>query len=205
MLKVWPQAKVRTWSEKVVLYISQAVLSAWTHLWCFHSSSWSLSKFIAEKLLVTFRGMKWPWRRDEGSLVAIFRLRVSSLPVTWFFRVFRMVFVQKRRLSFFFHWRIKERSQNLPALRSLISKFRDIRFITTVTDIKVILKRILKWKFQGDRSFGVAMPSIQTFFEVRSLDVTWWPHLEWLGSEILTKLWKRCINRCTKNGGASFF
>ena len=42
------------------------------------------------------------------------------------------------------------------------------------------------WKFQGDRSFGVALTSIQTFSEVRSLDVTWWPDLEWPESEIFT-------------------
>ena len=42
-----------------------------------------------------------------------------------------MVFVQKRRLSFFSHWLIMERSQNWPDLRSPISKFRD--FIDTGT------------------------------------------------------------------------
>ena len=73
-----------------------------------------------------------------------------------------------------------ERSQNWPDLRSSISKFRDIRFIDTGTDIN-------RWKFQGDRSFGVAMTNIQSFSEERSLDVTWWPDLEWPGSEIFTK------------------
>ena len=32
---------------------------------------------------------------------------------------------------------------------------------------------INRWKFQGDRAFGVAMTSIQTFSEVMSLDMTW--------------------------------
>ena len=73
-----------------------------------------------------------------------------------------------------------ERLQNWPDLRSRISKFWDIRFIDTGTDIN-------RWKFQGDRSFGVAMTNIQSFSEVRSLDVTWWPDLEWPGSEIFTK------------------
>ena len=49
MLKIWPQVKVMTWSEKVMLHISRSVSSAWTHLWCFKRSNLSLSKFIAEK------------------------------------------------------------------------------------------------------------------------------------------------------------
>ena len=42
------------------------------------------------------------------------------------------------------------------------------------------------WKFQGECAFGVAMTSIQTFSEVRSLDVTWWPDVWWPGSDIFT-------------------
>ena len=121
------------------------------------SAIWSLSKVIAEKLLITFHDLKWPWRHGEGSLVAIFRLRVSlgaeyppcvtlpniwtwSLAVTRCLRMFPMVFFQKRRLSFFPHWLIMERSQNWPDLWSSISKFWDIHFIDTVTAIN-------HWKF----------------------------------------------------------
>ena len=129
---------------------------------------------------MTFHDLKWPWRLDEGSPVTIFRLRKSILPVTRCFRVFWMVFVQNRRLSFFSHWLIMERSQNWPDLRSPISKFRDIYFIDTGTDINC-------WKFQGDLSFGVAMTNIQSFSEVRSLDVTWWPDFEWPGFEVFKK------------------
>ena len=129
---------------------------------------------------MTVHDLKWPWRHDEGSPVTIFRLRMSILPVTRCLRVFWMVFVQKRRLSFFSPWLIMERSQNWPDLRSPISKFRDIRFIDTGTDIN-------RWKFQGNRLFGVAMTNIRSFSEVRSLDVTWWPDHEWPGSEIFTK------------------
>ena len=110
MLKIWPQVKAMAWAEKVMLHINRFVLSAWTHLWCFHRSSWSLSKVITEKMLVTFYDLKWPWRHDEGSTVTIFRLRVLILPVNRCLRVFWMVFVQKRRISFFFHWLIMERS-----------------------------------------------------------------------------------------------
>ena len=112
MLKIWPQVKVMTWPEKVMLHISRSASSSWTHLWWFHRSSWSLSKVIPEKLLVTFHDLKWPWRHDEGSSVAIFRLRVSVLPLTRCSRVFWMVFVQKRRLSFFSHWLIQEKAQS---------------------------------------------------------------------------------------------
>ena len=60
------------------------------------------------------------------------------------------------------------------------------------------------WKFQGNRSFGVALTSIQTFYEVRSLDVAWWPDLAWPGSEIFKYMWKKCIIRCAKNGKNGF-
>ena len=115
-----------TRSKKVMLHTSWSVS---THLWCFGRSNWSLSKVIAEKSLVTFQDLKYPWRHDEGSLVAIFRFRVSNLPVTRCLWVFWMVFVQKRRLSFFLHWLIMVRSQNWPDLKSPIAKFRDICFI----------------------------------------------------------------------------
>ena len=49
-----------------MLHISWSVSSIWKHLWCFHRSSWSLSKVIVEKQLVTFDGLKWPCRHDEG-------------------------------------------------------------------------------------------------------------------------------------------
>ena len=108
-----------TWSKKGMLHFSRSLSLAWAYLWYFHRFSWPLSKVIAEKLLVTFHDMKWPWRHDEGSLVAIFRLKVSSLPVTRCLRVFLMVFLQKRRLSFFSHWLIVERL----ALRAFDSSF----------------------------------------------------------------------------------
>ena len=55
-----------------------------------------------------------------------------------------------------------ERSQNWPDLRSPISKFWDINFIDTLACSN-------HWKFQGNRSVGVALRNIQTFYEVRSL------------------------------------
>ena len=93
--------------------------------------------------------------------------------------VFIMSFVQKRRISIFSHWLIMGRSQNWPDLRSSISKFWDIHFVHAIALSN-------RWKFQSDRSLGVAMTDIETFYEVRSLQVTWWPDLEWPWSEIFT-------------------
>ena len=49
--------------------------------------------------------------------------------------------------------------ENWPDPRSQISKFWDIHFIETVTCIN-------RWQFQGNDSVGVALTSIQTFYEV---------------------------------------
>ena len=82
---------------------------------------------------------------------------------------------KKRLISIFSHWLIMERSQTLPDLRSLISKFRDKHFEHTVTLIN-------RWKFQGDRSVGVAMTRIATFFwgEVFWRDLVTWPWELWV-------------------------
>ena len=106
--------KSRSWPDpkRSCCIVSWSVSSAWTHPWCFHRSSLSLSKVTAEKLLVIFHDLKWPWRRKE--LVAIIRFRVSSIPTTRCLRVVRMVFVQKSRLSIFAYRLIMERSQNWP-------------------------------------------------------------------------------------------
>ena len=101
-------------------------------------------------------------------------------------------FLPKRRLSFFSDWLIMERSQNWPDLRPWISTFRDIHFIDTGTDINCS-------KFQGDWACGAAMTSIQTFYEVTLFDVTWWPDLEWLRSEILQHMREKKL----ENGGAT--
>ena len=66
ILKIWPEVKVMTCSEKIILHISRSVWSSWTHLRCFHRFSWCLSKVIAEELLVTFHDLKWPWVMRKG-------------------------------------------------------------------------------------------------------------------------------------------
>ena len=77
----------------VMLHISRFVASAWIHLWCFHRSSLSISKVIAEKLLATFDDLKWP-RKYEGSQAVNFRFRVSIIPVNRWLRMLKIVFVQ---------------------------------------------------------------------------------------------------------------
>ena len=98
-------------------------------IWCFYRSSLSLSKVIAEKLLVTFHDLKWSrWHEGRGSLVAIFRFRVSSLPVTRCVSVSNG-FRPKEAPFNFPYLLIMERSQNWPGRGSPISTFRDIYFI----------------------------------------------------------------------------
>ena len=116
--------------------------------------------------------------------VAIFRFRVSGLPVNRCLRVFRIIFVQKRRLSIVSQLFIMEKSQHWPDFVSPISKFQCIHFLDAVTDIN-------RWKFQGDRSFGVVMTSIQTFF-LR------WGHLTWPGDLTLSDLGLKFHNMCGK-------
>ena len=73
--------------------------------------------------------LKWHWRLEKGSLVEIFRFRMSSLHVTRCLSVFQKVFVQKMCLSTFSHWLIIDRSQIWPDIRSHTFKFRDKYFI----------------------------------------------------------------------------
>ena len=193
MLQIYKWLRSSPDRKKAMLHISRSVSSACTHLWCFRHFSLSLSKDIADKLMETFDDLKWPWQHEEGPLAAIFRFRTSILHITRCLRVFRIVFVQKRRLSIFSHWLLsmynRKTSQNWPDLKSPISKLRDIHFIDTVMDI-------IRWKFLGDQSFFVSMISIQTFSEVRSLDMTWsWVTWVW---DFLQHARKRCVNMCVK-------
>ena len=179
MLKIWPNVKVMTWPEKGnVAYQSIRIVALYQKL---------LPKYCWW-LFMTFSDF-WPvsWGGVTGHN---FRFRESILPVTRRLRVLRMVFVHKRCLSIFSHFLLMERSQNWPDLRPPISKFWVINFIDTV------VTGINCWKFQDNRSVavGVAMTSIQTFDEVKSLNVTWWPDLDWPRFEISTSYAKRWMN-----------
>ena len=142
---------------------------------------------------MTFHDLKWPWRHDEGSPVTIFRLRMSILPVTRCLRVLWMVFVQKRPFIFL-PLTYNGEVAKLTDLRSPISKFRDIRFIDTGTNIN-------GWKLQGDRSFGVAMANIQSFSEVVIWrDLVTWPWVIWVQN--FHKVCRKDVWSFTKNDGA---
>ena len=134
MLKIRPQVKVMTWSEKVMLTIS-SLSSAWTQLWYLHRFSLPLSKVVAEKLLVTFHNLIGSVdlvdvTRGHRSQYSDSGWQVYLYPDVW---VFRIALVQKRRISFFSHRYIMERSQTWSDLRTSMSKFRGICFINTVT------------------------------------------------------------------------
>ena len=96
----------------------------------------------------------------------------------------------------FSHWLIMGRSWNWPDLRSQISKIRDIHFVDTIALIN-------SWNFYIDHSTVVALVQVQTFGEVGSLKVTWWPDLGSHGANFLAqyaemmreqvcKIWRRC-------------
>ena len=110
MLKIWPKVKIMIWSEKVTLHIGWSVFSFWTHICMlfFIAQACLYQKLFLNNCWWPFMiwVLKWPWRHEEGLLVATFLFRVSSLSAARYLRVFRMVFVQKRHLSIFSHWLI---------------------------------------------------------------------------------------------------
>ena len=84
-------------------------------------------------------------------------------------------------------------------LRLTISKFWKKHFIETLTCIN-------RWKLRGNRSVGVALTSIQTFYEVRLLGVSWWPNLAWPVSERFTTHAEKMHDKaCKKRHAASKF
>lgn len=59
------------------------------------------------------------------------------------------------------------------------------------------------YKFQIDPSRTVAIAWSQTFLEVGSLDLAWWPDLRWPGVIIFRKVAERMCGEVWKNGGAA--
>ena len=115
------------------------------------------------------------WRGVIGHNIPTQGVNSTSNPI---FESVLNVFCSKEAPFVFLQFTM-ERSQNWPDLRSPISKskFWDKHFIDTLACSN-------RWKFQGNRLIGVALRNIQTFYEMRSLDVTWWPDLRWPGSKI---------------------
>ena len=141
--------------------------------------------------------------RGPPSLVTIFRFRVSSLPVARCSRVLKSGFCQKEASLNFLPLTYNGEVTKLARSQVTDNKIPRYRytFIDTVT-------RINHWKFQGDRSVGVAMTSIQPLSEVMSLDVTWWPDLEWPWSDIFTTYAEKMYEQvCPKqrHSAPSFF
>ena len=105
-----------------------------------------------------------------------------------------MVTVQQSRVSFFSYWLIMETLHNWPDFRSPISKFWDKHFINTVACSN-------RCKFQGNYFGGAVLTNIQTFYEVRSLGMTWWSDLVGPGFEIFTICAEKMYDKvCQKYG-----
>ena len=196
MLKIWPQVKVMTWPEKVMLHISRSVSSAWTQLWYFHRSSWSLSKVIAEKLLVTFYGLKWPWglatwRRVTGHNILTQVVKYTLNPIF------------ERVLNDF-------RPKEAPFMFLLLTYNGEVAKLTWpwVAHIKIPRYTFHRYWY-GYPSLKVSRQSFsRCSFDKQTLYR--WGHLTWPGDLTLRDLdlkfsqhmQKRCMNRYTKNGGA---
>ena len=62
-----------------------------------------------------------------------------------------------------------------------------------------VLTPINRWKYEIDRASVVAVAQVDIFWNMRSLDLTWWPDPERPGAEIFTQCVKRmCEKVCQK-------
>ena len=85
-----------------------------------------------------------------------------------------------------------ERSRNWHDLRSSIYKFRDKHFVSSYV-------LTTSCEFQINRLKTLTLALLQTFLEVGSLDLVWWPDLRW--PEVIffsqsVRNW--CTNSCAK-------
>ena len=180
MLKIWPQVKVMTWSEKFMLHTNRSVSSSSTHLRCFHRFSLPLSKVIAEK---TAGDLSWPemtletWWRVTGRNIRIQGVKPPCKPM---FESVSNVFCPKEAPFNFLPFTYNGEVAKLiwPSVTDIIiSRWTFYRYCSGCQMLQVLRWSVIRCS---------CMTSIQTFSEVRSLDVTWWPGLEWPGSEIVT-------------------
>ena len=204
MLKIWSRLRSWTWSEKIMWLISRSVSSSWTQLRCFHRCWLSLSKVNAEKLPVAFYDLQWPWSHEEGSLMATFPIQCVNSTWNPMSKSVQNGFRPKRRISCF-HWLTMEGPQNWPEQISnqlQISTDQQINQISTdITDIKILRYTFYRHCYlyqslkDSRQSFGrCSLTNIQTFYEVRLLDVTWWP-----GSAIFTSYAEKMYDKvCQK-------
>ena len=105
-------------------------------------------------------------------------------------RVFRMAFVQEKRLSIFSHWLIMEKEQNRPELRSPTSvpKYTVYTYRYSYQSLKVSRRSFSRCSYR--RAFKLFLR---------------WDHLTWHGDLTLSNMgmklshvWKRCMNSCAK-------
>ena len=110
-------------------------------------------------------------------------------------RMIQCLLLETEAIEHFPHWLTMVRSRHWPDPRSPIWKIRDIRFVDTNTLMN-------SCKFQISRINVVAWARSQTFLEVGSLYMTWWPDLrshwaktcrqdaKWMYEKVL-KIWRR--------------
>ena len=87
------------------------------------------------------------------------------------------------------------RSQKWPDLRSPISKIQEIRFVGT--DDLIIFRKFYNFPWNI-----VAVARWESYFVVRSLDLTWWPDLTWPWAEIFTKVAEKMGGKVGENPAA---
>ena len=104
-------------------------------------------------------------KRPKGTLFWMNRADLMTLWGTWFFA----------------HWLIMGWSWKWPDLRSTVWKIRDIQFVDTDAPTSF-------WKFDKVLSNTLDVTRPQTFCEVGSFDLAWWPDLRWPGVEIFPKV-----------------
>ena len=62
---------------------------------------------------------------------------------------------------------------------------------------------MISWRFPIDRLWTVATVASQTFWEVGSLDLAWWPNLRWPVDKIFRKYAEMIVDKAWKNGELS--
>ena len=72
-----------------MLHITRSVKPSWTHRYVgvFIALACRYEKLLQKKLLVTFHDLMWPQEHEKGSLVTVFRFRVSNLSVARYLSV----------------------------------------------------------------------------------------------------------------------
>ena len=164
-----------------MLHIIRSLSLSWTHLCCFHRSICHLVS-IKSFCRKTADHLSWPpemtlatWRGVTGRNIPTQGVKSTCNPT---FENVSNGFLPKEASFIFSHWLIVERSQNWPDLGSSISEFRETHFYIL---LRYQSLKVLRWS-----GIRCSYDERSNFSEMMSLDVTWWPDLEYPGSEIFT-------------------